>query len=318
MSEQQALKPFYPPLKIYKEHRLRVSDIHELHIQESGDPEGVPVLFNHGGPGGGINETHGRQFNPEHYRLIQFDQRGSGKSTPYADIRENTTQDLINDIEAVREHLGISSWIVAGRSWGTTLSLLYAQAHRMQVRALYLAAVFLCDRQSINWLFQEGASRVYPQQWEDFVSIIPEAQRGNLMAAYQQLLNHPDSQVAENAARHWSTWEAHTCTILPDEDAVAHFTSPGVMLAISRLECHYLSNGGFIQEGQILRDIEAIEHIPTTIIHGRYDMNCTFDNAWRLHKALPKSKLIVVPVGGHSASDDDTIDKQIRAADAWT
>lgn len=317
MPGKETMRSFYPPVKTYKEHRLRVSDIHELHIQESGAPQGVPVLFNHGGPGGGINDSHGRQFNPEHFRLIQFDQRGSGKSTPYADIRENTTADLIKDIEAIREYLGISSWIVAGRSWGTTLSLLYAQAHRMNVRALYLAAVFLCDKQSINWLFQEGASRIYPEQWEAFVSIIPENERGNLMAAYQKLLNHTDPQIAENAARHWSTWEAHTCTVLPDEDAVAHFTSPGVMLAISRLECHYLANGGFIEEGQILRDVGEISHIPTKIIHGRYDMNCTFDNAWRLHKALPKSELIVVPVGGHSAADDDTIDKQVRAADAW-
>lgn len=309
------MRDWYPERKTFATHRLRVSDLHELYIEESGNPCGKPVLFNHGGPGNGILKNHGRQFDPEFYRLINFDQRGAGKSTPYADIRENTTQHLILDIEKIRKFLNIEKWIVAGRSWGATLSLLYAEAYPQQVAALYLPAVFLCDRSSSLWLFQDGASRIFSEEWSKFEELIPIEKRSDLMLAYKDLLFSENESIAHLAAMTWSRWEAVTVSILPDQQILDSFASPEVTLALARLECHYLLNGGFIEEGQILRDAHKISHIPTKIIHGRYDMNCTHDAAVKLHQALPNSELITLPLGGHAANDAPTIDAQIRAAE---
>lgn len=310
------MRDWYPERKIFASDRLRVSALHELHIEQSGNPDGKPVLFNHGGPGTGILKHHGRQFDPDFYRIIQFDQRGAGKSTPYADIRENTTQHLISDIEEIRRYLGIDKWVVGGRSWGATLSLLYAEAHPQQVSALYLPAVFLCDRRSSLWLFQDGASRIFSEEWSKFEELIPRKKRSDMMSAYKELLFSDDPQVALQAALTWSRWEAITVSMLPDQAILDNFASPEVTLALARLECHYLLNGGFIEEGQILRDAHKISHIPTKIIHGRYDMNCTHDGALQLHRALPKSELITVPLGGHAANDPATVDVQIKAAEA--
>ena len=310
------MRDWYPERKVFATHRLRVSDLHELHIEQSGNPVGKPVLFNHGGPGTGILKNHARQFDPDFYRIIQFDQRGAGKSTPYADIRENTSQHLISDIEKIRKFLGIEKWIVAGRSWGATLSLLYAEAYPKVVLALYLPAVFLCDRRSSLWLFQDGASRIFSEEWSRFEELIPLEKRGDMMSAYKDLLFSDDSKVAHQAALAWSRWEAITVSMLPDQEILDSFASPEVTLALARLECHYLLNGGFIAEGQILADAHIISHIPTKIIHGRYDMNCTHDGAEQLHRALDNSELITVPLGGHVANDPVTIDAQIRAAEA--
>lgn len=310
------MRDWYPERKVFASHRLHVSALHELHIEQSGNPKGKPVLFNHGGPGTGIMTNHGRQFDPDHYHVIQFDQRGSGKSTPYADIRENTTEHLISDIEAIRQLLGIEKWIVAGRSWGATLSLLYAEAHPERVVALYLPAVFLCDKQSISWLFQDGASRIFFEEWSLFEEPVAKNKRYDMLAAYKELLFSDDEKLATRAALAWSRWEAYTVSMLPDKSVVESFTSESVMLALARFECHYLANGGFIKEGQIIERAHSISHIPTKIIHGRYDMNCTHDNAVRLHKVLPQSELITVPLGGHVANEPASIDAQIRAADS--
>lgn len=309
------LRTWYPERVPFKTHRLKVSDIHNLYIEECGNPEGKPVVWLHGGPGSGLFPSHGRQFDPSFYRIILFDQRGAGQSTPYADVRENTTQHLIADIEKIREMLGLERWIVAGRSWGSTLALLYAEAHPERVAALFLAAIFLCDKPSIHWLFQDGASHIYPEAWADFVALVPESSRGDIMGAYKQMLLGADEPLAIRAAQAWSLWEANTLSVLPDPSLVESCTSDAVTLSLARLECHYLGNGGFIEDGQILRDTPKIASIPAKIIHGRYDMNCTYDNALRLHRALPQSELITIALGGHAVNEAATIDAQIRATD---
>lgn len=310
------LRPFFPERIVFKSHRVRVSEIHELSVEECGNPEGIPVVWCHGGPGGGCSPLHGRMFDPATTRLIMIDQRGAGKSTPFADIRENTTQHLIADMEKIRELLGIESWFVAGRSWGTTLALLYAEAHPDRVRGLWLAAVFLATKEANDWLFQEGASKVYPEHWAVFEAMVPPALRHNMGAAYRDLMFGEDEELGIEAAKIWGIWEAHTCSVLPDPAVVAGLTAPGVLLAMARFECHYLTQGCFIEEGQILREAHRIAHLPVKIIHGRYDMNCLYNNAWNLHKALPKSDLFTPLLGGHIPNDAETVDMQVRAAEA--
>ena len=307
------MQDWFPERVPFQTHRLKVSDLHTLYVEECGNPSGIPVLWCHGGPGSGIAPTHGRQFDPALYHIILFDQRGSGQSTPFAETRENTTQDLIADIEKIRELLKIESWIVAGRSWGTTLALLYAEQYPEKVRGLFLAAIFLCEKKSSEWIFQEGASAIYPEAWEAFSALVPSEKRTDIFAAYREMMGDSDAAIAEKAARAWMIWEATTSSVLSDPAAVASFTSPTVMLPMARLECHYLGKGGFIQEGQILSDASKIKDIPTVIVHGRYDMNCRFSEAWRLHKALPRSTLIDVPLGGHLANTPESIDAQMRA-----
>lgn len=312
-----SLKTYYPLRKIYKNYRIQVSDLHELYVEECGNPNGVPVVWCHGGPGSGLFPDHGRMFDPDYYRLILFDQRGSGKSTPFAEIKENTSQHLISDLEVIREKLNIDKWLVAGRSWGTTLSLLYAQAYPERVLGLALFAVFLCDDRACNWLFQDGAGRVYTEAWADFLALVPATQQNDIMTAYKDLMFGDDQELAVEASRRWSTWEAKTLTLKQDASNVDLFTSDQVMLAISRLECHYLSQRGFLRENQIISDANRIAHLPVQIVHGRYDMNCLHDNAWRLSRALPKAILHTVPQGAHAASDPETIDAQVRAADSF-
>ncbi len=311
-----ALREWYPARKVFAEHKLQVSDIHTLHIEECGNPDGQPVLWCHGGPGSGIAPVHGRQFDPDHYRIILFDQRGSGKSVPFTDIRENTTQDLMSDMEKIREKLGIERWIVSGRSWGTTLAVAYAQAYPDRVKGLFLAAMFLCDKAANHWLFQEGASRVFPKAWSEFESLVPKEKRGAMMDAYREMMFGDDEKLGVEAARRWGLWEAATVFVVPPDETTQSYFDPTTTLALGRLECHYLRQGGFLEEGQLLRDAGKIAHIPTKIVHGQFDMNCLLENAWRMHKALPNSELIVVPQGGHATNDPVTIDRQVRAADA--
>jgi proline iminopeptidase len=316
MIDEPDLPSLYPERCPYAVHRLKVDEIHVLHIEECGNPDGLAVLWCHGGPGGGLGGKHGRQFDPAFYRIILFDQRGAGKSTPYAEIRQNTTSDLITDIEKIRLFLKIDRWIVAGRSWGTTLSLLYAQAHPQRVLALFLAAIFLCDRAANQWLFQQGASLVYPEAWAPFRDFIRPEKRHNFFEAYKEILFGADEKLAIEAAKIWSTWGVNTCSVLPNPAMFDYFLAPEVTFALARIECHYLGNDGFIEEGHILRECGKIAHIPTKIIHGRYDMNCTFDNALRLHQALPNSELICVPLGGHADNDMATMGLQIKAAES--
>ena len=311
------MRELYPPIEPYREEYLKVSDIHTIHYEECGTPEGKPVLFVHGGPGGGIEPVYRRYFHPEKYRVILVDQRGSGKSTPYAELRENTTQDLIADMERVREHTGVERWLVFGGSWGSTLGLAYAQAHPDKVSGLILRGIFLCRDEEIRWFYQDGASRIFPDYWEQFLAPIPPDERGDLLQAYSRRLTSEDSALRQKAARAWSVWEGSTSKLFFDEKAVARFEKDEFSLAFARIECHYFVNHAFLEENQLLRDVDKIRHIPGVIVQGRYDMVCPLTSAWDLHRAWPEAELHVIPDAGHSTTEPGIIDKLVEATDQF-
>lgn len=310
------MKTLYPEIEAYNTFKFKVSDIHELYVEEAGNPQGQPVVFLHGGPGGGIEPKHRRYFNPEKYRIILFDQRGSGKSTPHACLDENTTWDLVNDIEKIREHLKINKWLVFGGSWGSTLSLAYAETHPDKVTGLILRGIFLCRPQEIQWFYQKGCDWIYPDLFEEYQSIIPEDERDNMVAAYYKRLISDNEQIKMQAAQAWSKWEGATARLIYDKETVDSFTIDHTALSIARIECHYFYNNCFFRNNnQLVEDTHKIQDIPTTIIHGRYDVICPAKNAWELHKALPKSKLIYVADAGHSASEVGITDALVSATD---
>lgn len=285
-------------------HRLRVSELHELHVEEAGNPDGQPAVFVHGGPGGGCEPWHRQFFKPERYRIVLIDQRGCGRSTPHAELRENTTWDLVADMERVREHLGIERWVVFGGSWGSTLSLAYAQTHPDRVRALILRGIFMLRPEELHWFYQEGASWIYPDAWEAYLAPIPAAERDDLLAAYYRRLTSDDEAVRLQAARAWSIWEGSTSKLLPDSDVMAHFGDPYFAEAFARIECHYFTHGGFFDTpDQLLRDIDRIRDIPAVIVQGRYDVVCPARSAWDLHRAWPEADFQIIPDAGHAASE---------------
>lgn len=294
----------YPPIEPYRTGRLRVSELHEIFFEEVGNPKGVPVVFVHGGPGGGIEPSHRRYFDPSHYRIILFDQRGCGQSTPYAELKENTTWDLVADMEKLRQHLSVNKWIVFGGSWGSTLALLYAETHPDRVKALALRGIFLCRKQEIRWFYQFGASHIFPDVWEQYLHVIPENERHDLVAAYYKRLTSPERDVRMQAARAWSTWEGATSRLIPDPSMIQHCGEDAFAEAFARIECHYFTHGIWMRnDNQILEDINRIRHIPCEIVHGRYDVVCPVENAWDLHKVWPESTLHIVPDAGHSARE---------------
>jgi proline iminopeptidase len=303
----------YPEIKPYKRHQFRVSDLHELYIDEAGNPAGVPVLFVHGGPGGACDASSRRFYDPALCRIITFDQRGCGRSTPHGELAENSTQDLIADIESLREYLKIEKWVLFGGSWGATLSLLYAQAHADRVRALILRGVFLCRQRDFDWLYKEGANRVFPDSWQEFVDFIPVLERDELINAYHARLIGEDELARMSAAKHWSAWEGSCSKLRPSAELLAKFTKPHNALALARIETHYFINKGFIDEGQILQNMAIIKDIPGRIVHGRYDMVCPLDNALALHQRWNNCELHIVRDAGHSASEAGTVDALIRA-----
>jgi proline iminopeptidase len=303
----------YPEIKPYAHHRLRVGAPHELYVEESGDPDGIPILFVHGGPGGGCDHKNRCFFDPEAYRIILFDQRGTGRSTPHCELENNTTQELVADVEAIRELLGIDKWILFGGSWGATLSLLYAQTHAERVMGLILRGVFLCRDADIHWFYQDGASYIFPDYWEDYVHPIPEDQRHDLVAAYYSLLTGDNELARMGAAKAWSLWEAHCATLRPNHELVEHFSDPHTALALARIESHYFVNQGFIDANQILENANKLSPIPGIIVHGRYDMVCRLDNAVELHNAWPNSELHIVRDAGHASSEPSITDALIRA-----
>ncbi|UCH11720.1 MAG: prolyl aminopeptidase, partial [Fidelibacterota bacterium] len=268
------MRELYPPIEPYKEEYLKVSELHTLHYEECGHPDGKPVLFVHGGPGGGIEPIYRRYFHPEKYRVILVDQRGSGKSTPHAELRENTTQHLVADMERVREHAGVDRWLVFGGSWGSTLGLAYAQAHPDRVTGLILRGIFLCRDEEIQWFYQDGASRVLPDYWEHYLKPIPPEERDDLLGAYHQRLTSDDPAVRQEAARAWSVWEGSTSKLFYDDSLAARFGEDEFSLAFARIECHYFTNHAFLEPSQLLRDVDKIRHIPGVIVQGRYDMVC--------------------------------------------
>jgi proline iminopeptidase len=303
----------YPEIKPYATHQLAVGDIHQLHVEESGNPDGIPVLFVHGGPGAGCDHKNRCFFDPDLYRIILFDQRGAGQSSPHAGLEDNHTAALISDMEAIRQLLGIDGWLLFGGSWGSTLSLLYAQQHRDRVVGLILRGIFLGRRRDIHWLYQEGASRVFPDYWEDYLRPIPPAERGDLVTAYYDLLTGDNELARMGAAKAWSGWEAHCATLRPNLEVYEHLVDPHVALAMARIECHYFINQCFIRENQILDEVEALKGIPGIIVHGRYDMVCTLDNAFELHRHWPESDLHIIRDAGHVASEPGITDALIRA-----
>ena len=303
----------YPEMKPYRRHSLRVSELHELYVDEAGNPDGIPVLFVHGGPGGGCDASSRRFYDPALYRIVTFDQRGCGRSTPHGELAENTSQNLIADIEAIRVHLAIDSWVLFGGSWGSTLSLLYAQHHPERVKALILRGIFLCRQCDFDWLYKEGANRIFPDYWEEFIKPIPQSERDDLAQAYYSRLLGDDELLRMGAAKAWSAWEGNCSKLRPSPTTLAKFTKPHNALALARIETHYFVNKGFIDENQILNNMQPIKDIPGRIVHGRYDMVCPLDSALSLHQQWPNSELVIVRDAGHSASEPGIVDALIIA-----
>jgi proline iminopeptidase len=308
----------YPPIEPHRTGTLRVSDLHQLYFEESGNPAGKPVVFLHGGPGGGTDARHRCFFDPARYRIVLFDQRGCGKSVPAASLAENTTAHLVADIEALREHLGIARWMVFGGSWGSTLALAYAEAHPAVVTELVLRGIFLLREAEVQWFYQRGASMIFPDAWEQYVAPIPEAERGDLLAAYYARLMGDDPAAQLAAARAWSVWEGSTSRLIPDPALIARFGADVFALTFARIECHYFVNKGFFaRDGQLLEDVGRIRHIPAVIVQGRYDVVCPLDSAWALHRAWPEAELVIVPDAGHSANEPGISRALVAATDRF-
>src|SRR5262249_30671776 len=283
------LRELYPPIEPFDEGFLQVSDLHRVHYEQVGNPRGKKAVFLHGGPGGGLDADYRRYFDPKRWHVSLFDQRGSGRSTPHAELRENTTWDLVADIERLREHLRIDKWVVFGGSWGSTLALAYAQKHPDRCTALVLRGIFLLRRKELLWFYQEGASWLFPDAWDEYLKPIPEVERGDMMSAYYRRLTSPDPAVRAAAARACAVWARTTSIPFPDLDYTAHFGGDNFADAFARIECHYFVNGAFMErEGQILEDVPKIAHLPGVIVQGRYDVVCPAASAWELHKRWPK------------------------------
>lgn len=310
------MSKLYPPIQPNRELFLQVDDIHEIYIEESGNADGIAVVYLHGGPGAGSNPFMRQLFDPEKYRIILFDQRGSGKSRPHAELRQNTTNDLIADMEVIRKELGIQRWVVSGGSWGSTLSLAYAQKHPTRVLGLIVRGIFLGEQNEMDWLYQGGAGQVFPEFWEKFRNEIPSDERHEMVNAYHRRLTSDNEFARMKAARAWATWEARIATLIPKKSMLETFTEPHAALAISRIEAHYFVNNSFLAEGQLLADAGKLANIPGTIVHGRYDMICLAQTAWALHKKWPLSEMQFVQAAGHAASELGTTAALIDAGNS--
>lgn len=293
----------YPPIHPGRTYHLQVSTEHTLYVEECGKSDGVPVVFLHGGPGGSCEPSHRRYFDPEKYRIILFDQRGCGKSRPHASLKDNTTQDLIKDLEKIRQHLEIDQWVIFGGSWGSTLALAYAEGHTDRVLGLILRGIFLCRQQDIDWFYQGGTARIFPDAWQDFLHPIPEAERGNLVQAYYKRLTSGNEIERMAAAKAWSIWEGSTATLKPDHSVLNYFSDPHIALSIARIECHYFMNKSFMAENQLLDNAYKLKHIPGFIVHGRYDVICPVDQAFALHEHWSNSQLKIIDDAGHAVSE---------------
>ncbi|MEL6367839.1 MAG: prolyl aminopeptidase [Pseudomonadota bacterium] len=311
-------RDLYPPIEPFHTAYLEVSDGHRLYYDQSGNPHGKPVVVLHGGPGGGSSPAMRRFFNPDVYRIVIFDQRGSGKSTPHASLDHNTTQDLINDIEILRESLQIRRWQIFGGSWGSTLALAYAQAHRDRVSELVLRGIFMLRDKELKWFYQHGASEIFPDLWQHYLAPIPEAERDDMLTAYHRRLTSEDESVRLEAARAWSVWEGSTSFLLPNEEARDEFGEAAHALAMARIECHYFMNGGFMSPGQLIDEIDKIQDVPAVIVQGRYDVVCPMISAWELHAAWPESRLVIVPNAGHSAFEPGNASALVAATDHFS
>ncbi len=311
-------RTLYPDFEPYSTGMLDVGDGHSLYWELSGNPDGKPAVFLHGGPGGGSSPKHRRQFNPEKYKILVFDQRGCGKSTPFASLEANTTWHLVEDIEKLRTEVAqVEKWLVFGGSWGSTLSLAYAQAHPERVTELVLRGIFLFHQNELDWLYRYGASELFPEGWEAFTGLVPPDERGDLVSAYRRRLTAADPVTQLAAAKAWSNWEGLTVTLVPDPEMLAEFTEDSRAIAIARIENHYMANKGWLEEGQLLAGAEKLRSIPGVIVQGRHD-NCTPPSAaWKLKKAWPEVDLQIIPDGGHLYSEPGILDGLIRATDKF-
>ena len=311
------MRSLYPPIEPFASGHLDVGDGHRIFWERCGTPGEKPAVFLHGGPGGGFSSDHRRLFDPARYDLLLFDQRGCGQSTPHASLDANTTWHLVADIERLRAMMGVDQWLVFGGSWGSTLALAYAQAHRAQVSELVLRGIFMIRQSEIDWYYQEGASRIYPDKWERFVVPVPETERGDLVAAYRQLLTGDDPAARIAAARAWSVWEGETVRLLPDPALSAVHDADDFALAFARIENHYFTHRGWLDDGQLIANAAILADIPGVIIHGRYDMACPAETAWALHKAWPQARFELIEGAGHAYNEPGILDALIRATDGF-
>ena len=315
MSDQ--LRTLYPEIEPFDSGMLDVGDGHRIYWERVGTKGAKPALFLHGGPGGGISPVHRRLFDPKRYDVILFDQRGCGKSTPHAELEANTTWHLVADIERLREMAGFDTWLVFGGSWGSTLALAYAETHPERVSELVVRGIYTLTKAELAWYYQFGVSEMFPEKWERFLAPIPESERGNLMAAYRKRLTSPDKAVQLEAAKAWSLWEGETITLLPEPETSAKFAKDDFAIAFARIENHYFVHGGWLEEGQLLRDAGKLRGIPGLIVHGRYDMPCPARYAWALHKAWPEAEFYLIEGAGHAFSEPGILDRLIYATDKF-
>jgi proline iminopeptidase len=312
------IRELFPPIEPYRTGFLQVSPLHRVYYEEAGNPNGVPALFLHGGPGGGLSPDYRRFFDPQHYRVVLFDQRGAGKSTPHAELAENTTWDLVADAERIRETLGIAKWVVFGGSWGSTLGLSYAVTHPDRVLGLILRGIFLCRKEEIDWFYQGGAHHIFPDVWETYLKPIPPAEHGDLLGAYHRRLTGSNEAERTACALAWSKWEAATTFLIPNADNIHDFEDPQRALALARIECHYFQNRIFFPtDNYLIENVGKIRHLPAVIIHGRYDVVCPVKNAWDLHRAWPEAEFHIVPDAGHGAMHVGTRSRLVAATEGF-
>lgn len=308
----------FPPIEPHDAGMLRVSGLHELYYEVSGAIDGKPVVVCHGGPGGGSTPSMRRYFDPQHYKIIIFDQRGCGKSRPHAELTDNTTWELVEDMEKLRRHLGVGKWQIFGGSWGSTLALAYAQRHAEQVTELVLRGIFTLRREELLWFYQEGASWIYPEAWQDYLAPIPEAERGDMIAAYYKRLTGDDADAQLRAAKAWSVWEGGTVSLFPSEERKQSFSSDAFAIAFARIECHYFVNGGFFErDDQIIANLDKVRKIPAVIVQGRYDVVTPMKTAWEMQQCWPEADFKIIQDAGHAASEPGVIDALVRATNRF-
>jgi proline iminopeptidase len=313
-----ARRTLYPAIEPYRSGWLRVSPLHEIYWEESGNPKGKPALFVHGGPGAGADPRSRRFFDPKRYRIVVFDQRGCGRSRPHASLEDNTTWHLVADIERLRTFLGIERWLVFGGSWGSTLALAYSQAHPRRVSELVLRGIFMLRKWEIDWFYQDGAGALFPDRWENYLAAIPRREHGDLVRAYYRRLTSPNRATRVRAARAWSIWEAATSHLIMDDANIDKWGEEDFAVAVARIECHYFVNKGFLRrEDQLLRGVARIRHIPSVIVQGRYDVVCPIRTAWDLHRRWPEADFRVVPDAGHSALEPGNTHELVSATDRY-
>jgi proline iminopeptidase len=317
MTVSNTRRTLYPAIEPHLTAQLDVGAGHRLYYEESGNPTGKPVVFLHGGPGGGTSPAMRRFFNPKRYRVVLFDQRGCGRSTPHACLKANTTWDLVDDIEALRKWLGIDRWQVFGGSWGSTLALAYAQTHPERVTELVLRGIFTVRQQEFDWLYRFGTNQIFPDAWRAFIEPIPEGERDDLLEAYHRRLmsDDPDERLA--AAKAWSVYEGSTSQLVPQQDVIDMFGSDHMAVSLAQIEVHYFRNRCFMEDGQLLANVSRMRHIPGVIVHGRYDSLCPASNAFDLADVWPEADLRITPDAGHSAFEPGNVHELVRATDRF-